>query len=144
VLTESDPSVARDSPAESHPIRDAVAERWVPPSAAAGMTTHRVPLIGTEGVDVTLITPVIRLVSPGVHRLVFCGAQNRNRTDDLRITNALLYRLSYLGARSAGRDDIGEVLWSPLWLWNRPPAVVRTLDHRMDLAERWATFSPSR
>ena len=33
--------------------------------------------------------------------LVWCGAQNRNRTDDLRITNALLYRLSYLGALQA-------------------------------------------
>ena len=30
--------------------------------------------------------------------LVFCGAQSENRTRDLRITNALLYRLSYLGA----------------------------------------------
>ena len=26
------------------------------------------------------------------------GAENRIRTDDLRITNALLYQLSYLGA----------------------------------------------
>ena len=31
--------------------------------------------------------------------LVFCGAQSENRTRDLRITNALLYRLSYLGAQ---------------------------------------------
>ena len=30
--------------------------------------------------------------------LVVCGAQSENRTRDLRITNALLYRLSYLGA----------------------------------------------
>ncbi len=29
---------------------------------------------------------------------VFLGAQSENRTRDLRITNALLYRLSYLGA----------------------------------------------
>ena len=29
---------------------------------------------------------------------VFRGAQSENRTRDLRITNALLYRLSYLGA----------------------------------------------
>ena len=29
---------------------------------------------------------------------VGCGAQSENRTRDLRITNALLYRLSYLGA----------------------------------------------
>jgi hypothetical protein len=28
---------------------------------------------------------------------VFCGAQSGNRTHDLRITSALLYRLSYLG-----------------------------------------------
>ncbi len=35
--------------------------------------------------------------------LVFRGAQSENRTRDLRITNALLYRLSYLGAlASAG------------------------------------------
>ena len=33
--------------------------------------------------------------------LVFLGAQSENRTRDLRITNALLYRLSYLGAREA-------------------------------------------
>ena len=33
--------------------------------------------------------------------LVLSGAQNRNRTDDLRITNALLYRLSYLGTLQA-------------------------------------------
>ena len=36
---------------------------------------------------------------------VFRGAQSENRTRDLRITNALLYRLSYLGA---ARDDIGD------------------------------------
>ena len=30
--------------------------------------------------------------------MVFRGAQSENRTRDLRITNALLYRLSYLGA----------------------------------------------
>ncbi len=33
--------------------------------------------------------------------LVFRGAQSENRTRDLRITNALLYRLSYLGALDA-------------------------------------------
>ena len=33
--------------------------------------------------------------------LVFLGAQSENRTRDLRITNALLYRLSYLGALEA-------------------------------------------
>jgi hypothetical protein len=33
--------------------------------------------------------------------LVFRGAQSENRTRDLRITNALLYRLSYLGALGA-------------------------------------------
>ena len=33
--------------------------------------------------------------------LVFRGAQSENRTRDLRITNALLYRLSYLGAQDA-------------------------------------------
>ncbi len=33
--------------------------------------------------------------------LVFLGAQSENRTRDLRITNALLYRLSYLGALRA-------------------------------------------
>ena len=33
--------------------------------------------------------------------LVFLGAQSENRTRDLRITNALLYRLSYLGALGA-------------------------------------------
>ena len=33
--------------------------------------------------------------------LVFRGAQSENRTRDLRITNALLYRLSYLGALEA-------------------------------------------
>ena len=29
--------------------------------------------------------------------LVLCGAQEENRTPDLRITSALLYRLSYPG-----------------------------------------------
>ena len=33
--------------------------------------------------------------------LLFLGAQSENRTRDLRITNALLYRLSYLGAQDA-------------------------------------------
>ena len=28
------------------------------------------------------------------------GAENRIRTDDLRITNALLYQLSYLGIKN--------------------------------------------
>jgi hypothetical protein len=42
--------------------------------------------------------------------LVFCRAQSENRTRDLRITNALLYRLSYLGALGcAARDDIGPL-----------------------------------
>jgi hypothetical protein len=27
----------------------------------------------------------------------YAGADDRNRTDDLRITNALLYQLSYIG-----------------------------------------------
>jgi hypothetical protein len=31
--------------------------------------------------------------------LIPCGAGKRNRTPDLRITNALLYRLSYSGIR---------------------------------------------
>ena len=37
--------------------------------------------------------------------LVFLRARNRNRTDDLRITNALLYQLSYPGGtgRNGGR-----------------------------------------
>ena len=29
------------------------------------------------------------------------GADDRNRTDDLRITNALLYQLSYIGVQEA-------------------------------------------
>ncbi|CAD5373899.1 hypothetical protein RA210_U40302 [Rubrivivax sp. A210] len=33
--------------------------------------------------------------------LLFSGAGGRNRTGDLRITNALLYQLSYTGARPA-------------------------------------------
>jgi hypothetical protein len=32
-------------------------------------------------------------------RLILFGAGKRNRTPDLRITNALLYRLSYSGIR---------------------------------------------
>ncbi len=36
--------------------------------------------------------------------LVFCGAQEGSRTPDLRITSALLYRLSYLGG---GRNVSG-------------------------------------
>ncbi len=31
--------------------------------------------------------------------LNFNGADNRNRTDDLRITSALLYQLSYVGPK---------------------------------------------
>lgn len=34
-------------------------------------------------------------------QLLLYGAQSENRTRDLRITNALLYRLSYLGALGA-------------------------------------------
>ena len=32
--------------------------------------------------------------------LILIGADDRNRTGDLRITNALLYRLSYSGSKS--------------------------------------------
>ncbi len=36
---------------------------------------------------------------PGFEDRAFCvaGAENRNRTYDLRVTSALLYRLSYFG-----------------------------------------------
>ncbi len=36
---------------------------------------------------------------PGLEDRAFCvsGAENRNRTYDLRVTSALLYRLSYFG-----------------------------------------------
>ena len=33
------------------------------------------------------------------------GANSRDRTDDLRITNALLYQLSYIGLYKNGVDD---------------------------------------
>ena len=49
----------------------------------------------------------IRLETPSY--LVFLRAQNQNRTDDLRITSALLYQLSYLGGtgRKGGRKPPG-------------------------------------
>ena len=34
------------------------------------------------------------------------GANSRDRTDDLRITNALLYQLSYVGLMKSGLKDI--------------------------------------
>ena len=42
------------------------------------------------------IKPLIRLDFVGFYR-VLVGANGRGRTDDLRITNALLYQLSYVG-----------------------------------------------
>ena len=33
------------------------------------------------------------------------GANSRDRTDDLRITNALLYQLSYVGLTKNGLKD---------------------------------------
>jgi hypothetical protein len=33
------------------------------------------------------------------------GANSRDRTDDLRITNALLYQLSYVGKKTSGYYD---------------------------------------
>lgn len=40
--------------------------------------------------------------------LVFTGAGDRNRTCDLRVTSALLYRLSYTGAASDYRGLSGR------------------------------------
>jgi hypothetical protein len=43
-----------------------------------------------------------------------CGAGKRNRTPDLRITNALLYRLSYSGIRR------NEIIGTFLGTWQAP------------------------
>jgi hypothetical protein len=42
---------------------------------------------------------VLGTKKPGLEDRAFCvsGAENRNRTYDLRVTSALLYRLSYFG-----------------------------------------------
>jgi hypothetical protein len=42
---------------------------------------------------------VLETKKPGLEDRAFCvtGAENRNRTYDLRVTSALLYRLSYFG-----------------------------------------------
>ena len=56
----------------------------------------------------------------------FCGAQRENRTLDLRITSALLYRLSYLGRRvSQCSDDVPR----------RPRRCVRSAPRRSSAAE---------
>ena len=39
------------------------------------------------------------------HTAEFFGAADRNRTGDLRITNALLYRLSYSGSTPGNPDE---------------------------------------
>ncbi len=36
-------------------------------------------------------------------------AQSRDRTDDLRVTNALLYQLSYLGEKRKDKYKIGGI-----------------------------------
>jgi hypothetical protein len=41
----------------------------------------------------------MRKAPTGVEALNGDGADDRNRTDDLRITNALLYQLSYVGSK---------------------------------------------
>src|ERR1700761_4735819 len=46
-----------------------------------------------------------------------CGAGKRNRTPDLRITNALLYRLSYSGIRR------NEIIGTSLALWQAPGSI---------------------
>jgi hypothetical protein len=45
------------------------------------------------------------------------GAQEENRTPDLRITSALLYRLSYLGAsgNASAAESNGLPLFILLW-----------------------------
>ena len=45
---------------------------------------------------------------PGLEDRAFCvsGAENRNRTYDLRVTSALLYRLSYTGVRHKLASEI--------------------------------------
>ena len=61
--------------------------------------------------------------TPAVGKVVSFGADTRTRTADLRITNALLYHLSYIGlllrsAKIRRRRRFGFVLCS------RPPALL--------------------
>jgi hypothetical protein len=42
----------------------------------------------------------------------FLGADDRNRTGDLRITNALLYQLSYIGVSHALDFSIDRLQYS--------------------------------
>jgi hypothetical protein len=46
------------------------------------------------------ISPTLQMkTAPIAGGRLFTGAGDRNRTDDLRITNALLYQLSYAGEK---------------------------------------------
>ena len=47
----------------------------------------------------------------GVKRVI--GADGRNRTGDLRITNALLYQLSYIGVARIIAELCDSVMQSP-------------------------------
>ncbi|MDQ1415291.1 MAG: hypothetical protein QOF81_904, partial [Acidimicrobiaceae bacterium] len=49
-----------------------------------------------------------------------CGARERNRTADLRITSALLYRLSYSG----GATIVSQVPRPPTPLWSTDTVTV--------------------
>ena len=53
-------------------------------------------------------TPSTYRLGPHADLLGLLGAQSGNRTHDLRITNALLYRLSYLGAHGAAGEVSGR------------------------------------
>ena len=48
---------------------------------------------------------------------VSAGAAERNRTVDLRITNALLYQLSYSGTETFSHREVG-ILSAKNHLWN--------------------------
>lgn len=61
---------------------------------------------------------------------MFIGADARIRTADLRITNALLYRLSYIGA--GGRSIIGKGRNTL-----KPPEVTAGLPIIIRLLRRW-------
>src|SRR5580698_6852020 len=70
---------------------------------------------------VTPIRASLKNKKPSREDWAFClkldGAGKRNRTPDLRITNALLYRLSYSGIRR------NEIIGTSLTLWQAPGSI---------------------
>jgi hypothetical protein len=62
---------------------------------------------------------------PGLEDRAFCvsGAENRNRTYDLRVTSALLYRLSYFGLTVNPRGERQAQSAVSPWGWLPTPQI---------------------